>query len=537
LQILWAGAGQQLRGLQLSQLQLYQSSVLLLRLIVQSFWLLRRQRAGPVAAGLSAPVHTWRSARCVVGIVQRVRVLVHVSLQTGRRANSGVRPMVRCRQGITRGRTGRNGARWQVRRLSAPHVATAVITARVRRSGLRKLIGPILAAVVAAWPGNHSECRGDDTALRERVRKEFPAALERLEAFYMQLSGSGTHTVYGYAPIIDEKSKPSTAEKARVPRTPRYDVSQPKTLKTRQRLTFCVSAPWEKAEVERLAVNEYVESKGTFVSVDTPADGFRHGLACAGPSYSFTLQWLKGRPVLGSFESGLDPEIQRSLEQTLMRLRAPLYCWGDLLRRVIKDPGFRIVTVAQKADKTRTLLEISYDYDGTGFSERRTEKLASTKQIVRLTHAKGSILVCPEDCWAVQRHSFKSEYRGRSGPTVSYPGFVEIEYGDRVDGMPLPRKVTSYAARYERYDVFEIDRIRAERTSADAFKLAAYGLPEIAIVSPVARRAWSGPVLWFGVAVGAAILALLFGFLSKKHRGATATQTALEANAAAPASG
>ncbi len=138
--------------------------------------------------------------------------------------------------------------------------------------------------------------------------------------------------------------------------------------------------------------------------------------------------------------------------------------------------------------------------------------------------------MCPEDCWAVLRHSFKSEFRGRAGAVIAAPGFVEIEYGDRVNGMPLPRKVTNYAARFERYDVFEVERIRAEPTSADAFKLAAYGLPEIATVLPVVRRAWSGTALWLGVALVAAVLSVLFGFLSKKLHRATATQAAPDAN-------
>ncbi len=86
--------------------------------------------------------------------------------------------MLRCGQGIMRWRTERGFSRGRGRLLSALRLRTGVIAASVRRLGLRYLIGPILAAVVAASPGNYSECRGDEADLRERVRKEFPAALE-----------------------------------------------------------------------------------------------------------------------------------------------------------------------------------------------------------------------------------------------------------------------------------------------------------------------------------------------------------------------
>lgn len=364
------------------------------------------------------------------------------------------------------------------------------------------------------------QCQGDEKSLREQVDKDLPAAMARLEAFYSQMSGSGTISVYRYPRIADERSKSSMPGKGQPSVQEKYDTNQPKTMQSQARLSFSVSSPYQKCENQVLLQGSYDDNKRSFV-FENPADGnFGHTLTCVGPSYSFSLEWTKGQntPIVRSLEKGADRRLERELASRLRLLRAPFSYGDDLLRLVMKESDFHIVAVSQTADRTRKLVKIDYEYNARGYQARRSQDSGSPKEVKPPPRHIGSIVVCPDDSWAIQKLTYATgPIRRNSTEAPGTRGYVEIEYGDRREGIPLPRQITQYMGRFERYDVLDIEQIRVGPTEAGEFKLAAYGLPEIES-APVARpHSQRGPSIWFGIAAVSIVLALVFGVLNKKY--------------------
>lgn len=406
---------------------------------------------------------------------------------------------------------------------SGPSFPTAMVTTSAYPA-VRILLRLLLSVSIVGATGFSNACRGDEAALRDRVQRELPPAMERLEAFCAQLSGSATLTDYRYPEIIERQTKSSSAEKEKRQPTaaPRYDTSQPKAVVRRDRISFWMSDPCEKMELERLEASDFDEGKGSYIPVQPPTEGFAHLLQCVGPTYSFSLQWQKGRslPVLRKFENGTDPEIARAIKAQIRLLHAPFSFSDDLLRLVIRDSGFHIVNISQTDDSKKAFLQIDYTYDGKGFMERRLEKSQTKKRGNAPQRMLGSIVVCPDDSWAIQRHTYRLD---DAGAGAHGHGFVEIEYGERVNGIRLPHKVTQYAGRFERYDVLEIDRVQAGPTAPGEFTLTAYGLPEVATTTSN-RHSQGGALTWFAIALVAVVLAVLFGFFGRRYRRATAAQ-------------
>jgi hypothetical protein len=91
-----------------------------------------------------------------------------------------------------------------------------------------------------------------------------------------------------------------------------------------------------------------------------------------------------------------------------------------------------------------------------------------------------------------------------------------IEYGDRINGVPIVKKVTRWIRKYgaEPLMISEVLEVQPGPAPSDMFTTAAFGLVEI--TSPAAPTKKT-PFLVWGLAVAAGILILAF-FVRRRRR-------------------
>src|SRR6185437_1387666 len=106
--------------------------------------------------------------------------------------------------------------------------------------------------------------------------------------------------------------------------------------------------------------------------------------------------------------------------------------------------------------------EIKYSKEERAANALSPDKKTST--------TSGWFVVRPDDGWVIQEAMVSNALRENEP-------YTRVEYGDKVDGVLLPKEITMASAGGE--TVFYLDTIRFGSTPESEFSLTAFGLAEI----------------------------------------------------------
>lgn len=309
--------------------------------------------------------------------------------------------------------------------------------------------------ILAALPVT---CLADDPAdLRDRVLKEYPPALARLEAFYsrMRLEGTFSETL-----INDGKEEPRSVSH------------------------YLLARDGESRKIERVIVepgNRSIPIGNSLAS-------------CSGPVYSFRLRKENAAASYKIKDMGAahDKTILKDLGLVEhYSMFSPICSCNVLNRMIMADPTFRLGEVTEVLDGGQRCLKIEYE----------------VKPDAKYPKIPGWWLVAPDLGWVL------IEFDGIFGTHQNIHRHGKIEYGKTVEGIALLKSVMLTHPSYIRS--FEVERIEPGPVPASEFTLTAFGLPELD--RPESPALMSSPAPWlFGAA--ALFLALAFVVRSRESR-------------------
>ncbi len=322
---------------------------------------------------------------------------------------------------------------------------------RVRMTKARVMAG-ILAMVAAGAGAGTAPGPGGDAALKARVREEYSRALARLEEQFAHFKGSGLVVLTDGKGLAHPSVETFDIEYARegdyrLYKSIRREAGKDVTFGT----AFCVTP--EASFILRRKVKD-----GPFV-IDSHAAGPSKNLS--GTINYFGEQWFF----------------------------APFSLAGVPLSKIMADPGFSVRQVTQVAEGGRDLIKIDFDLKSTAFHL-----------------GPGWLLVDPEAGWALRK--FESRVGTRADAILK----GTVDYGTSEADSPrgaIPNPASVVLDHPNYINKFTCDQFKAGPIPLKAYRLPAFGLPDLSAPGPSGRNFNVAYLFFGGAAVALAVAVAL----------------------------
>jgi hypothetical protein len=292
---------------------------------------------------------------------------------------------------------------------------------------MKTAIGAVLLATACSllfWSSSASG-QEDDASLKERVMKMYPQALKELESHFAKASGTG-----------------KCAEEFRIGTEGHFRIDS--------QLTFACNRPF-LARTVSLASRTTMKDKKT--------NPVREVVFCYNAENSF---WL-AKPAGGTeytvnlidTDKNEMSRVRFQIREALRFLDAPYTVGTIRMSTAFARPGFSIRRVWALREGGKNRLKIEFEIKGgRGLS--------------------AWVVVAPDEKWVIHEYEctdVQDTHRGR------------IEYGEQVDGFPVPKHVRVTSSTVDRPAAahsytFDVDQIHFGDVLDRDFLLAAFGVPE-----------------------------------------------------------
>jgi hypothetical protein len=177
-------------------------------------------------------------------------------------------------------------------------------------------------------------------------------------------------------------------------------------------------------------------------------------------------------------------------------LWAPWQTFGTDNEDVFQKAGFRVQAVGFESTQPPHVT-VKFTYSP---SEAEVRERSMTRPFWLLRG--GTFTFLPDQHWSLKRSELVIRPTDEDAIETT-----AIEYGDAIDGCPMPKEVrrTSTNAQYTDENLVIIKRLSAREIPDEEFSLTAFGLPEPGFVkvSTTSARWW----LWGALAGGALLVA------------------------------
>ena len=292
------------------------------------------------------------------------------------------------------------------------------------------------------------------------VRRDYSAALEKIEIAYKHLKGSGQKT--------SETANRVTTESA---------------------IEFAESG---ESRFVRLRIEAASNPNNLFVE-----EVWGQNL-----KYQFRLQKLAPddpfaiKDYVQPSKSDDDSATGRYNARCGVYLNASHTIIGEPLSTLLDDPGFTITETKRVEHQGKDMIRIAFQ--------------CTDKMKVDWTIRSGSLIVCPAEGWPIYRWD---ALRGKIG----VPAWSEVEYSEPIVEVALPRRVHTEItgdASAGKHDFF-FDNIGVAQLPEGDFTLSAFGMPEVGSVKTLGDRSLA---FWFfGFAAFALIVAVILRRLATRQ--------------------
>lgn len=259
----------------------------------------------------------------------------------------------------------------------------------------------------------------------ERIEKDYPDALSRLEAFYRRVKVSATvkHTQ------LNATEQPVS--------NCFWEFSRAEDYHKYRR--YCAGAPADQISDEVFCRNpeRYLFSLGR----ELPTEAYR------------VMAIMQPEPILAN-----TPEAY-----AFRYLDCTYSVFGVPISKMRADPSFRITDAQDVDDGVEKLIRVDYEFSPTDGT----------------TLGQGCLVVAPERMWALVRYECE-DHPPESGGKVGHISAV-MQYGAPSDGIPIPKRAevqVAFAGRPIWREECDFVEVVASDIPKSDFTLAAYGISE-----------------------------------------------------------
>lgn len=226
-----------------------------------------------------------------------------------------------------------------------------------------------------------------------------------------------------------------------------------------------------------------------------------------GVNSRYAFQLVKTTPDADTFVlANLEPVSDKAREKIRGKVDFTMIfkIQGKRLTDIIEDPLYTIKAYGVQR-KEREVVQMEYDFPLAHWD--RTD--ASQKGASPVEH--GTVIFDPKHSWCVLKYHFDNP---------NWIGDGTLEYGEEVDGFPIPRRCT-YTAKSKKGHgnqliTYEFDKIVHRDIPESEFTLSAFGLPEMPLPGEQKPQTLWRWLLGIGIALG--VLAVLLRVYVKKKR-------------------
>jgi hypothetical protein len=354
------------------------------------------------------------------------------------------------------------------------------------------------------------ELRGQEdqgSALKDRVMRELPSALARVDALYSNVTASGTVTEERRR-VRSSKGAAAKGGKAEQAATamPTADLESAWSRKVVLQASHGLRKVFQTLVFDK----QYDEKTNSMRdSPETPARPAKSAICIAG-EYSFRLRWVKDVPILTSYEAANDKGTTDSINywhQLLLEAPCGIFA-GRHMSQLMSLPSFSIRKVTRTPGPSGENLLVEFEYAPSDLGDHLVAKGVDPAKGARPRQCW--IELSPSDAWAIRAFGF-----GR-GPTAGSPGpRNNVVYGSHRNGVPVPVRISLFEPGPQRTRTLEIESVDFAPIADREFTLSFYGLPELN-ASPRSARGNR-------LAVAAFVLALvtLCGSIALKYYAST----------------
>jgi hypothetical protein len=181
------------------------------------------------------------------------------------------------------------------------------------------------------------------------------------------------------------------------------------------------------------------------------------------------------------------------------------------LSDIIKDPRFTISNIHGVRRDGKEVVQFEY-----GFTAETPDKQAPPQHKEPWAE-HGVVVVDPQHSWCILRTHFDNP---------NWTGDETVEYGDAIDGFPIPRRCTHTSTHKKGMGngliICEFDKLVHRDIPESEFTLSAFGLPEMQVPGEQKPQTLWRWLLGIGIALG--VLAVLLRIYVKKKRQQTPQQ-------------
>ena len=320
-------------------------------------------------------------------------------------------------------------------------------------------MGRSVLAMIALGSLALSSEQGQPRSLEDRFRAEFPAAMRRNLDMANQMSGSGTISTFSL--VSKAEADETIAKKGKAQIFASRDLTGG-TLRESKRIDFALDGPLMKRTIRPILRME-LSPLQSGAKRDPSLQMFQSAL-CVSRDSAFWIDWPSesGQPVLKSFaksEPSYSGLITSDTNAWLVRFAKPTFV-PDM--KNYPGPDFAVKALTPSRVDGVDLLRVDFELRYTEEELAKLPKNVATRS--------GWFVTRPDDGWVIQECLIS---------TINHQDvtYTRVEFGDKQNGVLLPKKIFS-CAPFRRQQI-EFDSLRHGPTPESEFTLAAFGLPSI----------------------------------------------------------
>jgi hypothetical protein len=364
-----------------------------------------------------------------------------------------------------------------------------------------------VSALVVAFVAQEIGAQEDRaSALKDRVMRELPGALARLDTMYSQVRVSGSVT---REKRLKEPPKDALAQGDQTGQVATVIPMAGLESATSSKIVLWASHGLRKVH-HSVVFDKYYDEQTHSIrdSPETPANP-SESVICITSDYSFRLRWEKGVPIVTSFGAASDEGTNATVNYWHNDfLEAPCGIFGGRhMSELMSLPSFSIRKVTATPGPGGEKLLVEFEYAPGDLRDFAIPKRADPVKASR--NRQCWIELSPNNDWSVHA------YGPGPGPTIGGPARrrLDVVYGQPRNGIAIPQRIIVSEPVARRTQTFECGSVDFAPLPASEFTLGFYGLPELS-ASPRSAR-WSRA----GVAAFVVALAALSASIALKYYG------------------
>jgi hypothetical protein len=312
-------------------------------------------------------------------------------------------------------------------------------------------------SILSVVPCSNEAC-ADDADLT-RFKSEFKEAVAKNEEFFGSVFGSAIFSENYYSIPTDEEIRAYQSSPGKFPAN--QDANGGIVIDL-HKIEFAIDGPLMRRTVHPMITKEIVRKPALIIRDRHP--GFFENAICVGRDSSFRIDWPSqgAQPILKGLDRKKESYANQIRSEFRFYLALAIRPLGVSQEKLDPRSGLLVKKMTSVSSNKEKLLRVEFEIAYNDAELPKVSKSNATRS--------GWFITKPDDHWVIQEASLSTS-------NVKDAFYVKTEFGDKQDGIPLPKKVI-WASHFW-WKGMEFESIRHGSSPENSFALPAFGLPDI----------------------------------------------------------